>query len=64
MSVALVECSGSAGVDAAGAHGFHEVAHVEAGFDVFFAVEAAAWAEGDGVFVDDFGGEWDVAGDD
>ena len=63
LTVALIECRRSAGLHAAGAHGIHEIAHVQTLFNGFSGVAFAARIKRDAAFLDHFRCQRDIGGD-
>lgn len=63
LSVALIECRRATTLYAAGAHGVHKVAHIEALLDVLLGVELTARIEGVATLGDYLIGQRDVGRD-
>jgi hypothetical protein len=63
LSIPLAEGGRATGIDAAGTHSVEEIAHIQPGTNVFSRVHFAARAQRVAAFLDDLGGERDIAGD-
>jgi hypothetical protein len=64
LAIFLIKRWRSAGFDAAGAHGVHEVSDIEPRFDVFGGIKLASRIQSMGILIDNFRSQWDVSGDD
>jgi hypothetical protein len=64
LPIALAEGWRAAGLQAAAAHGVHEIAHVQPLADVFACVQLTARIQSQAAFFDDFCSQGNIGGDD